>query len=113
MFQYLKLASPSKQVMAQKAELAGQSKTIQGLPSAGRSFPVVRDRKRAGSDWRVQYTGSFPASSQTKITPGGGVGKVLRILEPLGRSPAGLPLKNIAPLISLTKKTAHRFLNAL
>lgn len=55
----------------------------------------------------------MPASSKTKITPVGVVGKVLRILELLDRSPAGLQLKDIARLASLNKSTAHRFLKHL
>jgi IclR family acetate operon transcriptional repressor len=55
----------------------------------------------------------MPASSKTKITPVGVVGKVLRILELLDRSPAGLQLKDIARLTSLNKSTAHRFLKHL
>jgi IclR family acetate operon transcriptional repressor len=61
----------------------------------------------------LQYTASMPASSKTKITPVGVVGKVLRILELLDRSPAGLQLKDIARLASLNKSTAHRFLKHL
>jgi DNA-binding IclR family transcriptional regulator len=74
---------------------------------------MARDRKQACSDRRVQYTGSMPGSSKTKITPVGVVGKVLRILELLDRSPAGLQLKDIARLTSLNKSTAHRFLRHL
>jgi DNA-binding IclR family transcriptional regulator len=73
----------------------------------------VNDRKRARSDQRVQYTGFMPASSKTKTTPVGVVGKVLRILELLDRSPAGLQLKDIARLTGLNKSTAHRFLKHL
>ena len=65
------------------------------------------------SNHRVQYTDSMPASSKTKTTPVGVVGKVLRILELLDRSPAGLQLKDIARLTSLNKSTAHRFLKHL
>jgi len=55
----------------------------------------------------------MPASSKTKITPVGVVGKVLRILELLDRSPAGLQLRDIARLTCLNKSTAHRFLKHL
>src|SRR3984893_4932883 len=55
----------------------------------------------------------MPASSKTKVTPVGVLGKVLRILELLDRSPAGLQLKDIARLTSLNKSTAHRFLKHL
>jgi DNA-binding IclR family transcriptional regulator len=55
----------------------------------------------------------MPVSSKTKITPVGVVGKVLRILELLDRSPAGLQLKDIARLTTLNKSTAHRFLRHL
>lgn len=61
----------------------------------------------------VQYTASMPVSNKTKITPVGVVGKVIRILELLDRSPAGLQLKDIARLTSLNKSTAHRFLKHL
>src|SRR5947209_6990585 len=61
----------------------------------------------------LQYTACMPASSKTKITPVGVVGKVLRILELLDRSPAGLQLRDIARLTSLNKSTAHRFLRHL
>lgn len=44
-----------------------------------------------------------------KSAPVGVVGKVLRILEVLDRSPAGLPLKDIADVTALNKSTAHRF----
>ena len=55
----------------------------------------------------------MPATSKTKTTPVGVVGKVLRILDLLDRSPAGLQLKDIARLASLNKSTAHRFLRHL
>jgi DNA-binding IclR family transcriptional regulator len=55
----------------------------------------------------------MPASSKTKTTPVGVVGKVLRILELLDRSPGGLQLKDIARLTGLNKSTAHRFLKHL
>jgi DNA-binding IclR family transcriptional regulator len=61
----------------------------------------------------VQYTGPMRTSSKTKVTPVGVVGKVLRILELLDRSPVGLPLKDIARLTGLNKSTAHRFLKHL
>lgn len=53
------------------------------------------------------------ASRKTTIKPVGVVGKVLRILELLDRSPAGLQLKDIARLTGLNKSTAHRFLRHL
>jgi IclR family acetate operon transcriptional repressor len=55
----------------------------------------------------------MPLSRKTTITPVGVVGKVLRILELLDRSPAGLQLKDIARLTGLNKSTAHRFLKHL
>jgi IclR family acetate operon transcriptional repressor len=55
----------------------------------------------------------MPATSKTKTTPVGVVGKVLRILELLDRSPGGLQLKDIARLTGLNKSTAHRFLKHL
>jgi IclR family acetate operon transcriptional repressor len=55
----------------------------------------------------------MPASRKTTVTPVGVVGKVLRILELLDRTPAGLQLKDIARLTSLNKSTAHRFLRHL
>lgn len=61
----------------------------------------------------MKYTSLMPASRKTKITPVGVVGKVLRILELLDRSPAGLQLKDIARLTGLNKSTAHRFLKHL
>lgn len=53
------------------------------------------------------------ASGKTTITPVGVVGKVLRILDLLDRSPSGLQLKDIAKLTGLNKSTAHRFLKHL
>jgi IclR family acetate operon transcriptional repressor len=53
------------------------------------------------------------ASRKTTITPVGVVGKVLRILDLLDRSPSGLQLKDIARLTGLNKSTAHRFLKHL
>jgi DNA-binding IclR family transcriptional regulator len=61
----------------------------------------------------VTYTSAMPASRKTTVTPVGVVGKVLRILELLDRTPAGLQLKDIARLTSLNKSTAHRFLRHL
>jgi DNA-binding IclR family transcriptional regulator len=61
----------------------------------------------------VKYTHPMPTSSKPKVAPVGVVGKVLRILELLDRSPAGLPLKDIARLAALNKSTAHRFLKHL
>src|SRR6201985_215585 len=55
----------------------------------------------------------MPASRKTTITPAGVVGKVLRILELLDRSPTGLQLKDVARLSDLNKSTAHRFLKHL
>ena len=62
---------------------------------------------------RLTYTNSMPVSRKTAITPVGVVGKVLRILELLDRSPSGLQLKDISRLIGLNKSTAHRFLKHL
>ena len=45
-----------------------------------------------------------------KSAPVGVVGKVLRVLELLDRSPEGLQLKDIATLADLNKSTAHRLL---
>ena len=56
---------------------------------------------------------AISTSRKTTITPVGVVGKVLRILELLDRSPAGLQLKDIARLTGLNKSTAHRFLKHL
>jgi len=53
------------------------------------------------------------ASRKTTITRVGVVGKVLRILDLLDRSPSGLQLKDIAKLAGLNKSTAHRFLKHL
>jgi DNA-binding IclR family transcriptional regulator len=64
-------------------------------------------------DRRVTYTSPMSASRKTAITPVGVVGKVLRILDLLDRSPAGLQLKDIARLTTLNKSTAHRFLRHL
>ena len=61
----------------------------------------------------MTYTSLMPLSRKTTITPVGVVGKVLRILELLDRSPAGLQLKDIARLTGLNKSTAHRFLKHL
>lgn len=69
--------------------------------------------EEACEDQPVTYTSLMPASRKTTITPVGVVGKVLRILELLDRSPAGLQLKDIARLTGLNKSTAHRFLKHL
>jgi IclR family KDG regulon transcriptional repressor len=53
------------------------------------------------------------AGRKTTITPVGVVGKVIRILELLDRTPAGLQLKDVARLTGLNKSTAHRFLKHL
>jgi DNA-binding IclR family transcriptional regulator len=52
-------------------------------------------------------------TKKLKSAPVGVIGKVLRILELLDRSPAGLPLKEIAEQTRLNKSTAHRFLSHL
>lgn len=61
----------------------------------------------------MTYTNVISASRKNTITPVGVVGKVLRILELLDHSPAGLQLKDIARLTGLNKSTAHRFLKHL
>jgi IclR family KDG regulon transcriptional repressor len=61
----------------------------------------------------VTYTSNMSATGKATITPVGVVGKVLRILELLDRTPAGLQLKDIARLTGLNKSTAHRFLKHL
>src|ERR1700749_2478260 len=55
----------------------------------------------------------MPVSRKTTIIPVGVVGKVLRILALLDRSPSGLQLKDISRLTGLNKSTAHRFLKHL
>jgi IclR family KDG regulon transcriptional repressor len=52
-------------------------------------------------------------TKKLKSAPVGVIGKVLRILELLDRSTAGLPLKDIAEQTQLNKSTAHRFLSHL
>jgi IclR family acetate operon transcriptional repressor len=100
--------------MTPKTELAGRTKTSAPTRLGGDSpHPVAHDRKRARSDQGVQHDASEPAGNHNKITPVGVVAKVLRILELLDRSPAGLQLKDIARLASLNKSTAHRFLKHL
>ena len=47
---------------------------------------------------------------KSKSAPVGVIGKVLRLLELLDRSPAGLQLKDIAAQTGINKSTAHRFL---
>jgi DNA-binding IclR family transcriptional regulator len=47
---------------------------------------------------------------ESKSAPVGVVSKVLRILETLSASPAGLPLREIATQTGLNKSTAYRFL---
>jgi IclR family transcriptional regulator, acetate operon repressor len=61
----------------------------------------------------VTYTSPMPLNRKTTTAPVGVVGKVLRILELLDRSPAGLQLKDISRLADLNKSTAHRFLKHL
>jgi DNA-binding IclR family transcriptional regulator len=48
-----------------------------------------------------------------KSAPVGVIGKVLRILELLDQSPAGLPLKDLAAKTGLNKSTVHRFVSHL
>jgi DNA-binding IclR family transcriptional regulator len=52
-------------------------------------------------------------TKKLKSAPVGVIGKVLKILELLDRSPSGLPLKDIAAQTQLNKSTAHRFLSHL
>ena len=90
-----------------------RAKPTYGLSLSSQNPSRSHHRKQIGDHRRVQYTGSMPGTSKTKITPVGVVGKVLRILELLDRSPAGLQLKDIARLTTLNKSTAHRFLRHL
>src|SRR5439155_16898906 len=48
-------------------------------------------------------------ASESKSAPVGVVGKVLRILEALDASPAGLQLREIAEQTTVNKSTAYRF----
>jgi len=48
-----------------------------------------------------------------KSAPVGVIGKVLRLLELLDRSPDGLSLKEVTALTRINKSTAHRFLSHL
>jgi IclR family KDG regulon transcriptional repressor len=52
-------------------------------------------------------------TKKSKAAPVGVIGKVLRVLELLDQSPAGLPLKDIAAKTGINKSTAHRFLTHL
>ena len=52
-------------------------------------------------------------SKRPKPAQVGVIGKVLRVLELLDRSPAGLQLKEIAEQTGINKSTAHRFLTHL
>ncbi len=51
--------------------------------------------------------------SRSKSAPVGVIGKVLRLLELLDRSPAGLQLKEIARETGMNKSTVYRFLSHL
>jgi len=61
----------------------------------------------------VTYSSTVSATRKGTFTPVGVVSKLLRILELLDRTPAGLQLKDIAELTDLNKSTAHRFLKHL
>jgi DNA-binding IclR family transcriptional regulator len=50
---------------------------------------------------------------KSKSAPVGVIGKVLRVLEVLDQSPAGLPLKDVAAKTGINKSTVHRFLSHL
>ncbi len=63
----------------------------------------------------LQHSGEFALirTKRSKSAPVGVIGKVLRLLELLDRSPAGLQLKEIAEQTGINKSTAHRFLTHL
>jgi IclR family KDG regulon transcriptional repressor len=50
---------------------------------------------------------------KSKSAPVGVIGKVLRVLELLDQSPAGLQLKEVAAKTGINKSTVHRFLTHL
>ncbi len=50
---------------------------------------------------------------KSKSAPVGVIGKVLRVLELLDRSPSGLQLREIAAKTGINKSTVHRFLSHL
>jgi DNA-binding IclR family transcriptional regulator len=52
-------------------------------------------------------------TKKMKSAPVGVIGKVLRILESLDQSPAGLQLKDVAARTGINKSTVHRFLSHL
>jgi DNA-binding IclR family transcriptional regulator len=52
-------------------------------------------------------------TKKPKSAPVGVIGKVLRILELLDQTPAGLPLKDIAAKTGINKSTVHRFVSHL
>jgi IclR family KDG regulon transcriptional repressor len=52
-------------------------------------------------------------TKKSKSAPVGVIGKVLRILELLDQSPAGLQLKDVAAKTAMNKSTVHRFLSHL
>jgi DNA-binding IclR family transcriptional regulator len=52
-------------------------------------------------------------TKKSKAAPVGVIGKVLRVLELLDQSAAGLPLKDIAAKTGINKSTVHRFLTHL
>jgi DNA-binding IclR family transcriptional regulator len=52
-------------------------------------------------------------TKKSKSAPVGVIGKVLRILELLDQSPAGLQLKEVAAKTGINKSTVHRFLSHL
>jgi DNA-binding IclR family transcriptional regulator len=52
-------------------------------------------------------------TKKSKSAPVGVIGKVLRILELLDQSPAGLPLKDVAAKTGINKSTVYRFVSHL
>ncbi len=52
-------------------------------------------------------------TKRSKSAPVGVIGKVLRILELLDRSPSGLQLREVAAKTGINKSTVHRFLSHL
>ena len=52
-------------------------------------------------------------TKKRKSAPVGVIGKVLRILELLDQTPAGLQLKDLAAKTGINKSTVHRFVSHL
>jgi hypothetical protein len=88
-FQYLKYILRLVVFVTHKTKLP-TDQNVYCFHLARHPFPIAEDWKRTCEDQRVTYTSPMSPSRKAIITPVGVVGKVLRILELLDRSPAGV-----------------------